>query len=29
VFNYADVAIDISIVWLLVMFYLYPEKNEA
>ena len=29
VFNYADVAIDISIVWLLVMFYFYSEKPEA
>jgi signal peptidase II len=29
VFNYADVAIDISIVWLLVMFYFHPEKNQA
>lgn len=29
VFNYADVAIDISIVWLLIMFYFYPEKNQA
>jgi signal peptidase II len=26
VFNYADVAIDAGIVWLLVMIYLFPEK---
>jgi len=29
VFNYADVAIDISVVWLLVMFYFYPEKHKV
>ncbi|MFT7880191.1 MAG: signal peptidase II [Sulfurimonas sp.] len=29
VFNYADVAIDLGIVWLLVMIYLFPEKPEV
>lgn len=29
VFNYADVAIDAGIVWLLVMVYFFPEKSET
>jgi signal peptidase II len=29
VFNYADVAIDAGIVWLLVMIYFFPERSEA
>ncbi|HEO98085.1 MAG: lipoprotein signal peptidase [Campylobacterales bacterium] len=29
VFNYADVAIDIGIVWLLIMVYFFPEKSET
>lgn len=29
VFNYADVAIDLGIVWLLVMIYLFPDKSEV
>ena len=28
VFNFADVAIDIAVVWLLVMVYLFPETTE-
>ena len=28
VFNFADVAIDISVVWLLIMVYVFPEKIE-
>ena len=28
VFNYADVAIDIAIVWLLIAFYFFPEKSQ-
>ncbi|MDD3591412.1 MAG: signal peptidase II [Sulfurovum sp.] len=28
VFNYADVAIDIGIVWLLVVIYFFPDKSE-
>ena len=27
VFNYADVAIDIAVVWILVMIYFFPEEN--
>lgn len=29
VFNFADVAIDIGVVWLLVMIYFFPEKAET
>ena len=29
VFNYADVAIDIAIVWILIMVYFFPEDKEA
>ena len=29
VFNYADVAIDIAIVWILIMVYFFPEETEA
>ncbi|MDD2451543.1 signal peptidase II [Sulfurovum sp.] len=29
VFNYADVAIDLGIVWLLVMIYFFPEKSTT
>ena len=29
VFNYADVAIDIAIAWILVMVYFFPEENAA
>ncbi len=28
VFNYADVAIDIAIAWLLIAFYFFPEKSQ-
>ena len=28
VFNYADVAIDIAIAWIIIMVYLFPEKSE-
>ncbi len=28
VFNFADVAIDIAVVWLLIMVYFFPEKTE-
>ena len=28
VFNFADVAIDIAVVWLLIMVYLFPEITE-
>jgi len=28
VFNYADVAIDIAIAWIIVMVYFFPEKSE-
>ena len=28
VFNFADVAIDVAVVWLLIMVYLFPEKIE-
>jgi signal peptidase II len=28
VFNYADVAIDASVVWLIIVTYLLPEKSE-
>lgn len=29
VFNYADVAIDVGVVWLLVMIYFFPQKSET
>jgi signal peptidase II len=29
VFNYADVAIDAGIVWLLVMIYFFPDRSEV
>jgi signal peptidase II len=29
VFNFADVAIDIAVVWILVMVYFFPEKSAA
>jgi signal peptidase II len=29
VFNYADVAIDLAIAWILVMVYFFPEKDSA
>ena len=29
VFNYADVAIDIAVVWIIVMVYFFPEEKEA
>ncbi len=29
VFNFADVAIDIAVVWLLIMVFLFPEKTEV
>ncbi len=28
VFNYADVAIDIAIVWIIIMVYFYPQKSQ-
>jgi len=28
VFNYADVAIDIAIAWIIIMVYFFPEKSE-
>jgi len=28
VFNYADVAIDLAIAWILVMVYFFPEESE-
>ena len=28
VFNFADVAIDVAVVWLLIMVYVFPEKTE-
>jgi len=28
VFNYADVAIDIAIAWIIMMVYFFPEKSE-
>ena len=28
VFNYADVAIDFAIVWIIVLLYIFPEKKE-
>jgi signal peptidase II len=28
VFNYADVAIDVAIAWIIVMVYFFPEKSE-
>ncbi len=27
VFNYADIAIDIAIVWIIIMVYIFPEKS--
>jgi len=29
VFNYADVAIDIAVVWIIVMVYFFPEEKAA
>jgi signal peptidase II len=29
VFNYADVAIDLAVVWILVMVYFFPEKRST
>jgi len=29
VFNFADVAIDLAVVWLLVMIYFFPQKAET
>jgi len=29
VFNFADVAIDIAVVWILIMVYFFPEKEKA
>jgi signal peptidase II len=29
VFNYADVAIDIAVVWIVIMVYFFPDKSEA
>jgi len=29
VFNFADVAIDIAVVWMLVMIYFFPQKSET
>jgi signal peptidase II len=29
VFNYADVAIDIAVAWIIVMVYFFPEEKEA
>lgn len=28
VFNFADVAIDVAVVWILIMVYFFPEKTE-
>ena len=28
VFNYADIAIDVAVAWILVMVYFFPEKSE-
>ena len=28
VFNFADIAIDVAVVWLLIMVYLFPETTE-
>jgi len=28
VFNYADVAIDVAIVWIIIMVYFFPEKSK-
>ncbi len=28
VFNFADIAIDVAVVWLLIMIYFYPEKTK-
>ena len=28
VFNYADVAIDLAVAWILIMVYLFPEESE-
>jgi len=28
VFNYADIAIDLAVVWILIMVYFFPEPNE-
>ena len=29
VFNFADVAIDIAVAWILIMVYFFPEKEKA
>lgn len=29
VFNFADVAIDVAVVWMLVMIYFFPQKSET
>lgn len=29
VFNFADVAIDLGVVWMLVMIYFFPQKSET
>lgn len=29
VFNYADVAIDLAIVWIIIMIYFFPETEET
>jgi signal peptidase II len=29
VFNYADIAIDIAIAWIILMVYFFPEKSES
>ena len=29
VFNFADVAIDLAVVWILVMIYFFPEKHKT
>jgi signal peptidase II len=29
VFNYADVAIDLAVVWILIMVYFFPEKTKT
>jgi len=29
VFNYADVAIDLAVVWIVVMVYFFPEKHRT
>jgi len=29
VFNFADVAIDLAVAWILVMVYFFPEKHKT